>query len=274
MLKPAERSKKVLIPDNLKRYVDLGTDLAQGRDVAFFKANNHALLKYVSSVTVPCCVHDGNPKDILAAIALAKAYNCAVGAHIAYPDPLHHGYQKPDGLTNEDLSAWLRVQLGALKELARVHAVDIQHVRPHGALYSAFLSDEATALVVAETLKEIDPWLILVAPASPVLAKTAEATGLRLAAEIYLGKRYTDEGILDITRLHETMPAQSAFDQAKRLVEESVLTSADGRAVSVKFKSLHISPAMDGALELAEKVNQLLEQPVPITLVDVAASGW
>ena len=274
MLKPDERNTKVLIRDDLKRYVDLNVDFGQTRDQAFFKSTENALLKHVSSVNVPCCVHDGDPRDVMAAMALGKAFNCAVGAHIAYPDPAHHGYQKPEGITHEELSAWLRVQLGAFKELARVHTVDVHHVRPHGALYRSFIDDEETALAVAQTLKEIDPWLMLVGPAGPVLNKVATDIGLRVAPEIYLGKRYADTGLPDLDRLHETLPSQAAYDQGKRLIEESTLTAASGEAVNVKFKSLHVTPAMDGVVDLAARLSQLLVQPVPVTMLDVAASGW
>lgn len=273
MPKTTETVKKAFLSQRLTRYLDINTDFGQTQDKAFFENKEQSLLSYVSSVNIPCCVHEGDPKEILAAINKAKSYNCAIGAHIAYPDPVHFGYE-PMNISAEELAAWIHVQIGAFRALAKSVGADIEHVRPHGALYGQFLTNEQTALTVAETLYKIDPWMILVGPAGPILETVQQKTGIRIAPEIYLGKRYAPNGDILGDKFHESLPPQGAFDQAKQLITQSSLTTEDGQALKVKFNTIHISPRLEGAIALAEKINAALGQAVPLGVIVAGASGW
>ena len=276
MPKTSDLARKSIYPTQLKRYVDLNTDFGQSRDKAYFERTEYQLLNYVSSVNIPCCVHDGDPKEIIDAIAIAKAHHCAIGAHIGYPDPENSGYQTME-MPLDDLAAWIHVQLGTLSALAKVNLATVEHVRPHGALYTAFLYDKNIALRVAEELKKINPWMILLAPAGPVLDEVAAKTGIRVAPELYVGKKYNNHGLLDETAAKEigtSMPPQGVFEQARQLIQQGTLTTPNGKSVELKYRSLHISPLLDQPHQLAERLCNVLGQPVAVNLTDVGASGW
>jgi lactam utilization protein B len=129
-------------------------------------------------------------------------------------------------------------------------------------------------LTVAEALHRINSWFVLVGPAGPVLEQIEREVGLRTAPEVYLGKRYTSDGLPSIGRLQEFLSPQGVMDQAKQLIQNGTLTSEDGKTVSLKAKTLHISPLLPNSVEVAEKVGQLLIQPVSLPLADIGASGW
>lgn len=273
MPKSVDLAKKILLNNKVKRFLDLNTDLGQSRDQAFYKRTDYALLNHVTSVSIPCAVHDGDPKELLESIRQAKRYNCVIGAHIGYPDPARYGYE-PMQLSEEDLVAWLYVQIGAFQAMIRSEALDIEFIRPHGALYSAFINNPEVALTVAKTLRRMNSWFVLAGPTGPILDQIEAEVGLKTAPEVYLGKRYTGEGLLSTTRMQEFLPPQGVMDQAKQLVQNKAVTSEDGKTVSVKAKTLHISPVLPNAVEIAEKVGQLLIQPVSLPLADIGASGW
>jgi UPF0271 protein len=273
MPKSIDLAKKILLNNKVKRFMDLNTDLGQSRDQAFFQRTDYALLNHVTSVSIPCAVHDGDPKELLENIRQAKRYNCVIGAHIGFPDPARCGYE-PMQLSREDLIAWTFVQLGAFQALIRSEGLDIEFIRPHGALYSAFINNPEVALTVAEALHRINSWFVLVGPAGPVLEQIEREVGLRTAPEVYLGKRYTSDGLPSIGRLQEFLSPQGVMDQAKQLIQNGTLTSEDGKTVSLKAKTLHISPLLPNSVEVAEKVGQLLIQPVSLPLADIGASGW
>ncbi len=273
MPKTADLARKLVLSNQLKHYVDLNSDFGQTRDRAFFESTQYELLNYTSSVHIPCGVHDGDPKEILGYIAKAKTFNCSVGAHIGYPDPAHHGYQPMD-ISKEDLRAWILVQLGAFQALLKENNLEVQHVRPHGALYASFIDDLETATCVAETLHAFSPWVILVAPSGPVLKQVCERVPIQVAPEVYLGKRYSIEGCLLKDSLKENLSPQTVLEQARQLIDDSSLTTADGQTVKLDFKTLHLSPALEGSVGLAEKIVQMLGQPVALPLVDAGASGW
>lgn len=273
MTKTVDLAKKVLLNNKVKRFVDLNADLGQTRDQAFYKRTEYALLNQVTSVSIPCAVHDGDPKDLLESIRQAKHFNCSIGAHIGFPDPARYGYE-PMELSTEDLVAWVYVQMGALQALVRSEAMEIEHIRPHGALYTAFINNPEVAMTVAKALHRMSSWYVLMGPAGSLLEQIEQEVGLRTAPEIYLGKRYTAEGKLSTNRMQEFLPPQGVMDQAKQLIQSNTLTTEDGKTVPVKFKTLHISPTLPNAVDIAEKVGQLLIQPVSLPLADIGASGW
>lgn len=64
----------------------------------------------------------------------AKARNVAIGAHPGYRDLVGFG-RRPLQIPAEELVADIVYQLGALRELARLHGLRLQHLKPHGALF-------------------------------------------------------------------------------------------------------------------------------------------
>jgi UPF0271 protein len=273
MPKSVDLAKKILISNKVKHFVDLNTDLGQSRDQAYFTKTNYELLNFVSSVNIPCAVHDGDPKDLLESIRQAKRFNCSIGAHIGYPDPARYGYE-PMQLTEEDLTAWVYVQIGAFQALLRSEAMDIMHIRPHGALYNAFINNPEVALTVAKALHKMNSWFVLMGPSGPLLERIEKEVGMRTAPEVYLGKRYTSEGQLSSTRMQEFLPPQGVMDQARQLIHNGALTAEDGKTVSLKYKTLHVSPVLPQCVEVADRVGQMLIQPVSLPLTDIGASGW
>lgn len=273
MSKQPDLARKSIFPDRLKQYVDLNTDLGQSRDVKFFESTEYELLNQVSSVNIPCGVHDSDPVKILQAIAKAQHYNCAIGAHVGYPDPINYGYQALQ-LSDEELAAWLHMQIGGFLALAKTKTATVHHVRPHGPLYTAFVNNPAVARVVAEAIYKIDPWMMLIAPAGTILDEIASQLNMRVIPEVYLGKKYTPKGELSVTEIKDNLSPQGTFEQARQLIFQGALTVPNGQALKVKFKTLHISPSLPEPIQLAERLANMLGQPVAAPLVDVGATGW
>ena len=144
-----KRGKLLKKNTKIQRFVDLNTDIAQTRDLAFWESEEaELLLSSVSSVNLPCFVHDGLPDKVLEQAVKAKAFGCALGAHIAYPDPVSMGYEQLS-LSGEQLEQWILVQLGALSAILKPESLKIEHIRPHGALYQAMAKDPEIAASVA-----------------------------------------------------------------------------------------------------------------------------
>src|SRR5712671_4330329 len=81
MVRTFEAVRKAPSPPKVNRFIDLNTDFGQTADRAFFEGKERTLLHFVSSVNIPCGVHDSDPARILKDIQTAKQNNCAVGAH-------------------------------------------------------------------------------------------------------------------------------------------------------------------------------------------------
>ncbi len=272
MPKTVDLAKKVLINNKVTRFLDINTDIGQTRDRVFF-AKHPEILNHVTSVNVPCAVHDGDPRELIESIRLAKKYNCVVGAHIGFPDPARFGYE-PMRLSPEDMAAWLYVQVGAMQAMVRSEGLEVEHVRPHGALYTAFLNNRELAFEVARVLYKINKWTVLVGPMGGFLDEIEKEIGIRTAPEAYIGKRYHVDTMMLTSRIQEFLPPQGVMDQARQLIQQTALTTEDGNTIPVKFKTIHISPILPQAVEVAEKIGQMLIQPVSLPIADIGASGW
>jgi 5-oxoprolinase (ATP-hydrolysing) subunit A len=269
-------ASKVTISPKVHHYLDLNTDLGQSRDWPFFDSDEgKALLAMVSSVNIPCGVHDGHPLDILRAIELAKSHHCVVGAHIAFPDALHQGYDDTFKMDGATLRAWLLVQLGTFRAMLNVYGMEVEHVRPHGALYLRLQDDIDTARVVAKTIYELNPWAILVGPVGPVLSQVSEETGLRIAPEVPLGKHFLADGKLNPQRIKEMMPPSACVEQARQVIRERRLTSQNGKSIDMaQVKTLHLSPSLPTVNWVGQQVVGLLGQPIPLAIALVGKTGW
>jgi 5-oxoprolinase (ATP-hydrolysing) subunit A len=254
--------------------MDLNTDLGQTRDLAFFQSEaGDRLLSAVSSVNLPCFVHDGLPDVTLELALKAKAYGCALGAHIGYPDPVSMGYETLP-LSPAQLEQWLLVQLGALEAILKPESLRIEHIRPHGALYMAVAEREDVAHAVASAVQKFDTWLPLIGPCSPHLKALEESHGIVTAPERVLGKRYLANGLEASGPHHEWLSLSASMEQGRLLLEENVMLAQNGLRLEQAFKTLHISPAMPNAVKLAEKLEDILGQAIPLNVASAGISGW
>jgi UPF0271 protein len=279
------KNKSVKLPMNIKSTIDLNTDLGQARDMAFFDSEaGETLLSSVSSVNLPCFVHDGVPSEILTLAVKAKAHHCTLGAHIAYPDPMSLGYDALD-ISPESLKHWVLVQLGALQALLKTEKLDIEQVRPHGALYLAMFENEAIAKAVVEAVQTFDVWLPIIMPAGAITEKLMRETNAIISPEYLLGRRYNASGLLELggatasssggrNAQPEWLNGSATVEQIKQLLTKKSVTSVSGTELTHAFKTLHISPAMPEVNWVAEKVQELADTLVPLALVGIAESGW
>ena len=77
---------------------------------------DEALLKLLSSANIACGLHAGGAKEMQSAVKFAKENHVRIGAHPGFPDRENFGRTTMQ-LTPEELVAYLRYQLGALKAI-------------------------------------------------------------------------------------------------------------------------------------------------------------
>jgi len=254
-----------------KLNIDVNCDLGQSFGV--YKTEvEQALLPYVSSVNIACGLHAGDPLTIKNVLELASSRSLSIGAHIGYPDIQGFGYRSMN-LSEEEMQAIVVYQIGALSSLAKMHNLNVEFVRPHGALYKQMSEDYNTCLSLAKAVASYDSWLVLAGPPGENLINAGESANIRVAQEIQLDKIYNVDGSIDFesddvidlnysTRLLETL-----------LKESAVLNNQQGRT-KVDFKTIHLSMKNNNSIELAKKVSEFMPSPIPITGTFVADSGW
>ncbi len=142
--------------EKIKLY-DFNCDLAQSYGV-YKNEVEFEIAKYASSVNISAGFHAGDPVSIRRALLFARDNNIALGAHVGYCDIAGFGKRKME-LDDEELSAVIIYQTGAIIAYAKTLDLEIEQVRFHGALKDKINNDEQGTIVAANAVKKVSAWL-------------------------------------------------------------------------------------------------------------------
>jgi UPF0271 protein len=167
--------------------LDVNADLGEGF------SHDEALLDRVSSASICCGAHAGDPATIRRTLTAACERGVVVGAHPGHPDREGFGRRDRD-LDAAGVERLIRDQVADLRRLADEVGVSIRFLKPHGSLYNQAQSGGAVGRgVVAAALALGLPLLGL--PGSP-LESLAGTEGLEFIAEGFPDRRYRGDGSL------------------------------------------------------------------------------
>jgi len=234
-------------------HVDLNADLGEGA------GHDDELLRLVSSASIACGFHAGDPVSVLASIRAARERGVAVGAHPGFADRENFGRIEV-ALPAAEVFAIVAYQLGAFRALATAARTPVNHVKPHGALYNMAVRDEKLAEAIANAVRAIDSSLLLFAPGGSVLERAAQSAKLRVVREVFADRNYLADGsLVPRTRpdalLHD--PEEAAV-RVLRMLREGVVRSVDGTDVEVHADTICVHGDTPGAVDFARSLRERL----------------
>jgi UPF0271 protein len=247
----------------MTRTVNLNADLGESFG-AWRMGSDEQMLALVNSANVACGFHAGDPLVMRRTVALAKRHGVSIGAHPSFPDLQGFGRRRMD-VAEGELEALLVYQIGALAAIARAEGTQVTHVKPHGALNNMACVDPKLARCVARAVRDVDPGLILLAPALSQLAVAGREAALRVVEEVFADRAYADDGTL----LPRSMPGAVLHDpkacvrHVKAMVESGALQSANGVRLPVRVQSICVHGDDPQAVATAKAVGEALR-----------AAGW
>jgi UPF0271 protein len=240
--------------------VDLNADLGESYG-HWTIGNDAALVRHLTSASLACGLHAGDPSVMDATVALCRDAGVAIGAHPGYPDLQGFG-RRPLPLTLDEVENAVRYQLGALDAFCRAHGVEMRHVKPHGALYNAAATDPALAAAIATAVARFSRDLVLfgLAGSEPMASAAADA-GLRLVPEAFADRRYLADGTLEPRSERGSLltNAAAAAEQARAIATGGFVMAADGTRVAIRAESICCHGDTPGAVEIAAAVRGALE---------------
>lgn len=241
--------------EDVLRQIDLNADAGEsfGR---WQLGNDEALIPELTSISIACGWHAGDPVTMQRSARLARENGVALGAHPGLQDMLGFGRRIIDAKPAE-LAAYCAYQVGALQGLAACEDAVVEHVKPHGALYKMASLNPAIAEEIARAVMAIDGSLILVFLDGSA-AEAAERTGARVAREAFVDIRYDDDGGLILE------PAVSPKDPAavaRRAVDiaHGFITTVSGKRLPVSADTICLHGDSPNAVEVARAVRGSLE---------------
>jgi len=113
--------------------VDLNSDLGESFG-AWKMGDDEAMLGIITSASIACGWHAGDPVVMHRAAELAKQNGVAIGAHPSFNDLWGFGRRVIRGTSFSDLEKQIAYQIGALQAIATTVGHKVTHVKAHGAL--------------------------------------------------------------------------------------------------------------------------------------------
>jgi UPF0271 protein len=238
--------------------VDLNADVGESFG-PWTLGDDAGLIPLVTSVNVACGFHAGDPGVMRATVALARVHGVAVGAHPGFADLAGFGRRELP-VTPREVEELVAYQIGALAAIAAIEGVALQHVKPHGALYTMAARDRLLAGAIARAIAAVDRSLILVGLHGSQLVGAAERAGLPAVSEVFADREYRPDGSL----LPRGEPGALIHDpeavaaRAVAMVRQGVVQAVDGTPVPVRAETICVHGDTPGAVDLARRLRQAL----------------
>ncbi|SEP85727.1 UPF0271 protein [Piscibacillus halophilus] len=239
--------------------IDLNADLGESFGI-YQIGQDDELLKIVSSANVACGFHAGDYTTIKRTVKLAKEHGVSVGAHPGFLDLQGFGRRRID-LNPDEVYDLVLYQLGAFYGFAKVEGVEVQHVKPHGALYNMANLNYEIANAIAQAVYDFNSDIKLFGLCNSFLIKAGKKLGLTVIREAFADRTYTSDGLL--------MPRgdKNAVKYRNEEIKEQVLNialnqcvqSADGKWVSLEADTICLHGDSHTALDHAVMIRQVLK---------------
>lgn len=188
----------------------------------------------IDLANIACGFHAGDPVTLARTLALARKHGVRVGAHPAYPDLVGFG-RRSMNLSREELIATLHYQLGAIDGMAGCVDLEIDYVKPHGALYNDMMADDsirATVLAAVAGYRHPLKLMLLATAEADRHREEAASQGVELLFEAFADRCYDDAG-----RLLSRREAGAVHDR-ERMLEQVASLAASGEVTTVSGRRL------------------------------------
>jgi UPF0271 protein len=217
----------------LKPKVDINCDL--GESFGNFKIGyDEKVMPYITSANVACGFHASDPVVMAHTVKLAKQHKVAVGAHPGFPDLMGFGRREMK-LSEEEVTNYVIYQVGALQAFAKTVGSELQHVKPHGALYNMAMKDAKLAEAIIKGIAAVDSNLIVFSPLKSRVSEASTKTGLRVAYEVFADRAYSSDGSLVPRAVSGAVIEDPKIitERAIGMVKEKRVVAVDGNVVDL-----------------------------------------
>ncbi len=240
--------------------IDLNCDLGEGFG-PWKMGDDAALLGIVTSASVACGFHAGDPLTMDRTVAAATAHGVRIGAHVSYHDLRGFGRRHVE-VGADELAADVLYQIGALDALAVGRGGRVSYVKAHGALYNESAAEPGLAATFVAAVAAYRVALPVVCPPGSEVAAAAARAGLRVVREGFADRSYQRDGRLSPRGRAGAVIADPELVgiRAARLAVEGRVEDADGGELALEVDTICVHGDTPGAVENARSVRRCLEQ--------------
>jgi UPF0271 protein len=214
------------------------------------------IMPLITVANVACGFHASDFNHMKTTVKLAKRHGVKVGAHPSLPDLQGFG-RREMRIGRDELANCIIYQVGALKGFLEAEDMQLNHIKPHGALYGMAARLEETAHAIADTADVFKVPLMGMINTNHEKIYTARGHGF--IAEFYTDLDYNDDGSLIITRQHEAVDPAVAAERSLRAIREGKVKSIGGKDVPVRADAICIHSDTPNAVAIAKAVRDAVK---------------
>ncbi|MFB4167790.1 LamB/YcsF family protein [Virgibacillus sp. JSM 102003] len=244
----------------MAKRIDLNCDMGESFG-AYKIGSDEKLLEFVTSANIACGAHAGEPNVMDRTVRLAKEHHVSVGAHPGFPDIAGFGRRMID-FSPDEIYRMVVHQIGGLQAFCTVHGVQMQHVKPHGAMYNLAAKNRDVADAVARAVYDVDSRLVLFGLAGSELLAAGREVGLRVASEVFADRTYQADGSLTPRGRTDALirDVDAAVLQVEHMVEEGVVRAVTDEMVDIEADTICVHGDGEHAVTFVEKLRAMLER--------------
>lgn len=242
------------------RSVDLNSDMGEGFGPwTIGDGVDEQIMPLISSANIATGFHAGDPTTMTQTVKMAAQHGVSIGAHPGFRDLVGFG-RRHINASAEELVNDIIYQVGALREIAKLHGLSLQHVKPHGALYMHIARNDEIAELLVTKLHAISPELILYVMHGSNVHAFAKRIGHPVICEFYADRDYDLSGSIVFTRRVGALDPEQVAQKVLRACQEGKVRTVEGEDISIEFDSICIHSDTPGALALVETTYKKLHQ--------------
>jgi 5-oxoprolinase (ATP-hydrolysing) subunit A len=164
-------------------------------------------------------------------------------------------------VTPAELRDYVCYQTGAVREFARAAGTDLQHVKPHGILYTMAEQQEGIAEAIGLAARDSGSGLILMTLASGKYDAHCRKMGVRVASEGFADRAYEVDGTLVSRRKPGALitDPEKAAAQAVRMASEGKVRTIDGLDIDISVQTICCHGDTPGAERIVRAVRAGLD---------------
>lgn len=239
----------------MSKKININCDM--GESFGLYKLGaDEQIMPYITEANIACGFHGSDPNHMANTVKLAIENNVRIGAHFSLPDLAGFGRREMK-IDRKELVNIIVYQIGALKGFLEAQGAELNHLKPHGALYGMAAKYVDTAHAIADAAE------IFGVPVFGMSGTLHEEVyvqrGIEFIPEFFADLDYDDNGGLIITREHEAVSPEKAVEICTRVVNEGKVTSVNGKDVDMKVSTICVHSDTPNAVEVAKAVNLALE---------------
>lgn len=236
---------------------------------AYHIGQDQVVLPHVTSANIACGFHAGDPTVIVQRVTMALEFGVSIGAHPGFPDLQGFG-RRPMKMNPRELYDMLLYQIAAVGGITKALGGELQHVKPHGALYNMAAVDSELAEAIAEAVYKIAPTSILFGLAESEMIKAGRKLGLKTANEVFADRTYQASGELT-PRTHSNAVIHSteqAIAQVLQMLTIGKVTTVDNIDIPIQADTLCLHGDHPNVVTFVKSLEKALqEQQISIEAV-------